>query len=319
MNLFDFDVEEDARAQVGIGILIIIIATVLIAGFAANTLINTSGDLQESAETTGDQTESEVTDRLGVKGSVGLVDNQQVDEIQMTVEPQSGSGEINLNELTLEYLNEAGGTSATLQSRDAVSSPGSTATFDTEVISTSAPPVVTGTTDQTGVSIEVATTASDVTLQEGDVLTDVLDIQSGTASNDQLLDAELTELNSFSAATGGLSSADAGDFTVTDEGDIAVAEGSDAAGATVSGGDTFTVGFTEVTDTEPRKVLTEPGDKAEIQINLDQSDTALAGAQLAPSATAETTLDVSGGGKSVTVHTVPDPLAGQDVVSLSGS
>ncbi|QZA89127.1 hypothetical protein K0C01_02950 [Salinarchaeum sp. IM2453] len=71
---------ENDRGQVGIGTLIVFIAMVLVAAIAAGVLINTAGFLQETAEDTGDESQSEVTDRVDVSSIVGSLDDIPTEE-----------------------------------------------------------------------------------------------------------------------------------------------------------------------------------------------------------------------------------------------
>jgi flagellin FlaB len=93
------------RGQVGIGTLIVFIAMVLVAAIAAGVLINTAGFLQSQSEQTGQQSSSQVSDRLQVVNVVGdHVENQEVQAINMTVKKAPGADDIDLNTTTIQFV-----------------------------------------------------------------------------------------------------------------------------------------------------------------------------------------------------------------------
>ena len=100
INIFD-----DQRGQVGIGTLIVFIAMVLVAAIAAGVLINTAGFLQNQAEDTGTESTEQVADNLNVITEVGNVSaNDNINELRVGVQPAAGSNDINLAELTVQYV-----------------------------------------------------------------------------------------------------------------------------------------------------------------------------------------------------------------------
>ncbi len=100
------------RGQVGIGTLIVFIAMVLVAAIAAGVLINTAGLLQTQAESTGEESTAQVSDAINVITEVGEVgvnedgETDRMDEVRLGVQPAAGANDINLAELSVQYVSD---------------------------------------------------------------------------------------------------------------------------------------------------------------------------------------------------------------------
>ena len=106
--MFENILDEEERGQVGIGALIVFIAMVLVAAIAAGVLINTAGFLQTQAEATGEESTSQVSDRLQIVSTSGDVDSSDVDALRFVVATAPGSDPIDLDQTTLQFIGEQG-------------------------------------------------------------------------------------------------------------------------------------------------------------------------------------------------------------------
>ncbi|WP_440992229.1 archaellin/type IV pilin N-terminal domain-containing protein [Haloarchaeobius baliensis] len=103
----DITENDGDRGQVGIGTLIIFIAMVLVAAVAAGVLINTAGLLESTASDTGQDSQSQVSNQITVVSASGSVDaNDSVDYLNFTVMKSAGSGDLDLEDATIEYTSE---------------------------------------------------------------------------------------------------------------------------------------------------------------------------------------------------------------------
>jgi len=116
-TMFETILDEEERGQVGIGTLIVFIAMVLVAAIAAGVLINTAGFLQTQAEATGEESTSQVSDRLQIVSQSGNVTDlnisntsteRAIDELQITVAQSPGAGNIDLTEVSVELIGTGG-------------------------------------------------------------------------------------------------------------------------------------------------------------------------------------------------------------------
>jgi len=107
--MFEKITDNEDRGQVGIGTLIVFIAMVLVAMIAAGVLINTAGFLQSSAEETGEQSSSQVTDRLQVVSVVGEdISSNSVGTVKVTVKRAPGADNIDLGTTIAQWVDDSG-------------------------------------------------------------------------------------------------------------------------------------------------------------------------------------------------------------------
>ncbi|MFD1569681.1 archaellin/type IV pilin N-terminal domain-containing protein [Halorubrum laminariae] len=113
--MFETILDEEERGQVGIGTLIVFIAMVLVAAIAAGVLINTAGFLQTQAEATGEESTSQVSERLQVVSQSGDISDdvantteRGIGELEFVVASAPGADNIDLNEVSVELVGTAG-------------------------------------------------------------------------------------------------------------------------------------------------------------------------------------------------------------------
>jgi flagellin FlaB len=176
--MFDETTNGD-RGQVGIGTLIVFIAMVLVAAIAAGVLINTAGFLQTQAEATGQESTSQVSDRIQLVSQSGNVTGAQtVDQLQFVVAKAPGSGYIDLNQTTIEVIGSQG--QATVQVENLVT--------DVENILGAENDVLTDSSDRALVTVDV--TSADVegysALDEGERLAVTFTTASGATTTAEI-------------------------------------------------------------------------------------------------------------------------------------
>src|SRR5438552_6799630 len=79
------------RAEVGVGTLIVFIAMVLVAAVAAAVLINTTGSLQQRAQSTGKEATQEVASNIKVYNIYGDVSSGKVNVLRLNTGLSAGA------------------------------------------------------------------------------------------------------------------------------------------------------------------------------------------------------------------------------------
>lgn len=100
-----------SRGQVGTGTLLVFISVVLVAGATAGVVTNTAGFLQYQSDETSESSTAEVSDRLEVAYSVGVVSDgssAELEGLELIVKPASDATAIELDNTTVEYRSPAG-------------------------------------------------------------------------------------------------------------------------------------------------------------------------------------------------------------------
>jgi flagellin FlaB len=97
----------DAHADIGVGSMIIFIAALLVAGIAANILIQTINTLQQQAMSTGQETLREVASGLEVTMVSGYVTSSKITKLAIFITPTAASEAINLSTTIISLSNSS--------------------------------------------------------------------------------------------------------------------------------------------------------------------------------------------------------------------
>ena len=100
-------VNANDAAEVGVGTLIVFIAMVLVAAVAAAVLINTTGTLQQRAQSTGKEATQEVSSNLKVLNVYGIRPgtDKDINEFKINVELAAGALPVDLSKLIVRWAN----------------------------------------------------------------------------------------------------------------------------------------------------------------------------------------------------------------------
>ena len=191
--MFEAITDEEQRGQVGIGTLIVFIAMVLVAAIAAGVLINTAGFLQTQAEATGEESTSQVSDRVQVVSQSGSVNNGgdqiNVTEIDFVIAKAPGAGSIDLAQVSVELIGANGQQSFQLNELDAgateIGSPDANVTIFTAPDDTDV--VLTESSDRAEVTVDLDTNAVDYgNVTSGDRMSATFTTASGATTTSEI-------------------------------------------------------------------------------------------------------------------------------------
>ena len=190
--MFETILDGEERGQVGIGTLIVFIAMVLVAAIAAGVLINTAGFLQTQAEATGQESTSQVSDRLQVVSQSGTFDddlgNGQIDTLDFVLAQSPGADNVDLSEVSVELIGGSGQETFTL-------SDGGTDGTDIDIFNSPNTVVLTDNSDRAEVRLELDSGGSKANnqvgdnayvLEEGDALTVTFTTSSGASTTTEI-------------------------------------------------------------------------------------------------------------------------------------
>lgn len=113
-NSSNLHILDDTKAAIGIGALIIFISMILVAGIAANVLIQTMGGLQEKALQTGEETIRDISGGLKVTHISGYANSTKINLLAIFVTPTASDS----IDLTNTYISISETTANTILNYD---------------------------------------------------------------------------------------------------------------------------------------------------------------------------------------------------------
>ena len=183
--MFETILDEEERGQVGIGTLIVFIAMVLVAAIAAGVLINTAGFLQTQAEATGQESTSQVSDRLQVVSTSGEVTETYdgVEALNFVVALAPGSSPVDIQQTTAEFIGQGGQSTFDIHESDV-----SEVTTD-NIIGTDSGHILTDNSDRVNIRIVLDGNNGDINydvLSEGEELTVTFTTAAGATTTKEI-------------------------------------------------------------------------------------------------------------------------------------
>jgi flagellin FlaB len=183
--MFEIILDEEERGQVGIGTLIVFIAMVLVAAIAAGVLINTAGFLQTQAEATGEESTSQVSERLQVVSQSGTIatdaagsGEKGISNLEFVVASAPGAGNIDLDEVTVELVGLSGQETFQLDEDPPATNDIFTTPGDGNVL--------TDNSDRAEVTIDLESVSGGYALTEGGALTVTFTTAAGASTTTEI-------------------------------------------------------------------------------------------------------------------------------------
>jgi flagellin-like protein len=177
--MFKSTTSDATRGAVGIGTLIIFIAFVLVAAIAAVTVVDTADILQSTAQQTGSEATSQVSNQIVVNSVSGNVTGAEtIDEVSINIMASAGADDIDMSQATIEFIGTNG--QAVLTYDDLGPAAGDTFNIAAYKDDDASMPVINQRSDRAEVQMVFDGADAGAPLPEGDDVT--VRIQTGSGS-----------------------------------------------------------------------------------------------------------------------------------------